>query len=105
MQAQVQLQAGQAGPIEGGFRLDNSSYLEGVTSSLFNTRNDTTTGMTMMTYIRFHATGSDQTFMNVCGGVQPAAGDQGASGPEGFRLYMAPGGNDKDQRTGAFSLF
>ena len=26
------------GPIEGGFRLDNSSYIEGVTSSLFNTR-------------------------------------------------------------------
>ena len=27
------------GPTEGAFRLDNSSYIEGVTSSLFNTRN------------------------------------------------------------------
>ena len=68
-----------SGPIEGGFRLDNSSYLEGVTSSLFNTRNDTTTGMTMMTYIRFHATGSDQTFMNIAGAE------------EGFKLYMENG--------------
>ena len=94
-----------SGPIEGGFRLDNSSYLEGVTSSLFNTRNDVTTGMTLMTYVRFHATGSEQSFMNVCGGVQPAAGGQGASGPEGFRLYMAPGGNDEDQKTGAALCF
>jgi hypothetical protein len=68
-----------SGPIEGGFRLDNSSYLEGVTSSLFNTRNDTTTGMTMMTYIRFHATGSTQAFMNICGAE------------EGFKLYMENG--------------
>ena len=56
-----------SGPIEGGFRLDNSSYIEGVTSSLYNTRYHTTTGMTMMTYIRFHATGSTQAFMNICG--------------------------------------
>ena len=68
-----------SGPIEGGFRLDNSSYLEGVTSSLFNTRNGTTTGMTMMTYIRFHATGSDQTFMNIAGAE------------EGLKLYMENG--------------
>jgi len=68
-----------SGPIEGGFRLDNSSYLEGVTSSLFNTRNDVTTGMTMMTYVRFHATGSDQTFMNIAGAE------------EGFKLYMENG--------------
>ena len=68
-----------SGPIEGGFRLDNSSYLEGVTSSLFNTRNGTTTGMTMMTYIRFHATGSAQAFMNICGAE------------EGFKLYMENG--------------
>ena len=69
-----------SGPIEGGFRLDNSSYLEGVTSSLFNTRNDVTTGMTMMTYVRFHATGSTQEFMNICGAE------------EGFKLYMENGG-------------
>ena len=68
-----------SGPIEGGFRLDNSSYIEGVTSSLFNTRYHTTTGMTMMTYIRFHATGSDQAFMNICGAE------------EGFKLYMENG--------------
>ena len=91
-------------PIEGGFRLDNSSYLEGVTSSLFNTRNDVTSGMTIMTYVRFHATGSEQSFMNVCGGVAEP-GEDNESGPEGFRLYMAPGGNDKDQKTGAALCF
>ena len=69
-----------AGPIEGGFRLDNSSYLNVVTSSLFNTRNDATTGMTLMTYVRFHATGSTQAFMNICGAE------------EGFKLYMENGG-------------
>ena len=93
------------GPMEGGFRLDNSSYIEGVTSSLFNTRDHVTTGMTLMTYVRFHATGSEQSFMNICGGVQPAAGSQGESGPEGFRLYMSPGGNDEDQKTGASFSF
>jgi hypothetical protein len=79
------------GPIEGGFRLDNSSYIEGVTSStvdsganLFNktSRNIATTGLTMMTYVRFHATGSEQSFMNICGEE------------EGYRLYMAPEGTD-----------
>ena len=78
-----------SGPMEGGFRLDNSSYLEGVTSSLFNTRYHTTTGMTMMTYIRFHATGSDQAFMNVCGAE------------DGVKLYMSPGGNNSGTKTGA----
>ena len=68
-----------SGPIEGGFRLDNSSYLEGVTSSLFNTRNHVTTGMTLMTYVRFHATGSTQAFMNICGAE------------EGYKLYMENG--------------
>ena len=93
------------GPIEGGFRLDNGSYLEGATSSLFNTRYHTTTGMTVMAYVRFHATGSEQSFVNICGGVNPADAPAGASGPEGFRLYMAPGGNDKDQKTGAALCF
>ena len=93
------------GPTEGAFRLDNYSYIEGVTSSLFNTRDHVTTGMTLMTYVRFHATGSEQSFMNICGGVQPAAGSQGESGPEGFRLYMSPGGNDEDQKTGASFSF
>lgn len=68
-----------SGPMEGAFRLDNSSYLEGVTSSLYNTRNDVTTGMTLMTYVRFHATGSNQAFMNICGAE------------EGFKLSMSGG--------------
>ena len=67
------------GPIEGGFRLDNSSYIEGVTSSLFNTRNHVTTGMTLMTYVRFHATGSNQAFMDICGAE------------DGFKLSMSGG--------------
>ena len=78
-----------SGPMEGGFRLDNSSYLEGVTSSLFNTRYHTTTGVTMMAYVRFHATGSEQAFMNVCGAE------------DGFKLYMSPGGNNSGTKTGA----
>jgi hypothetical protein len=68
-----------AGPMEGGFRLDNSSYLEGVTSSLFNTRSHNTTGMTLMTYVRFHATGSNQAFMDICGAE------------DGFKLSMSGG--------------
>ena len=67
------------GPTEGGFRLDNSSYLEGVTSSLFNTRDHVTTGMTLMTYVKFHATGSNQAFMDVCGAE------------DGFKLSMSGG--------------
>ena len=82
-----------SGPIEGGFRLDNSSYLMGVTSSLFNTRYHTTTGMSMMTYVRFHATGSEQAFMNICGAE------------EGFKLYMSPGGSNSTQKTGAAFCF
>ena len=67
------------GPTEGGFRLDNSSYIEGVTSSLFNTRDHVTTGMTLMTYVRFHATGSNQAFMDVCGAE------------DGFKLSLSGG--------------
>ena len=67
------------GPTEGGFRLDNSSYLEGVTSSLFNTRDHVTTGMTLMTYVKYHATGSNQAFMDVCGAE------------DGFKLSMSGG--------------
>ena len=81
-----------SGPIEGAFRLDNSSYIEGVTSSLFNTRNDVTSGMTMMTYVRFHATGSTQAFMNICGGLYGVLGRPAASsGPDAFKLYMENG--------------
>ena len=89
------------GPIEGGFRLDNSSYIEGVTSSLFNTRVINTTGMTMMTYVRFHTTGTEQSIMNICGGVTT---DSSAAG-EGLRLYMSPGGNNSSTKTGASFCF
>ena len=89
------------GPIEGGFRLDNSSYIEGVTSSLFNTRNIDTTGMTVMTYVRFHTTGTEQSIMNICGGVTT---DSSAAG-EGIRLYMSPGGNNSTTKTGASFSF
>ena len=89
------------GPIEGGFRLDNSSYIEGLTSSLFNTRNIDTTGMTMMTYVRFHTTGTEQSIMNICGGVTT---DSSAAG-EGIRLYMSPGGNASTTKTGASFCF
>ena len=72
-----------SGPMEGAFRLDthspSGSFLEGTTSSLYNTRNDVTTGMTLMTYVRFHATGSNQAFMNICGAE------------EGFKLSMSGG--------------
>ena len=68
-----------SGPMEGAFRLDNNSFLEGVTSSLYNTRNDVTTGMTLMTYVRFHATGSNQAFMDICGAE------------DGFKLAMSGG--------------
>jgi len=68
-----------SGPMEGAFRLDNNSFLEGVTSSLYNTRNDATTGMTLMTYVRFHATGSNQAFMDICGAE------------DGFKLAMSGG--------------
>jgi hypothetical protein len=77
------------GPTEGAFRLDNNSYIEGVTSSLFNTRNHVTTGMTLMTYVRFHATGSNQTFMNICGGANPTL-SASLSG-DGFTLSMSGG--------------
>ena len=89
------------GPIEGAFRLDNSSYIEGVTSSLFNTRVINTTGMTMMTYVRFHTTGTEQSIMNICGGVTT---DSSAAG-EGIRLYMSPGGNASTTKTGASFCF
>ena len=67
------------GPTEGAFRLDNYSYIEGVTSSLFNTRDHVTTGMTLMTYVRFHATGSNQAFMDICGAE------------DGFKLSLSGG--------------
>ncbi len=53
------------GPIEGGFRLDNGGYINSVTSNLFNTRDSATTGMTIMTYVRLHATGTSQSILHI----------------------------------------
>lgn len=53
------------GPIEGGFRLDNGGYINSATSSLFNTRDTATTGMTMMTYVRLHASGTSQSVLHI----------------------------------------
>ena len=59
------------GPIEGGFRLDNGGYIKtnrlAPNASLFNTRDEATSGMTFMTYARFHATGSTQNIITVAG--------------------------------------
>ena len=59
------------GPIEGGFRLDNGGYIKtnrlAPNASLFNARNETTSGMTFMTYARFHATGSTQNIITIAG--------------------------------------
>ena len=58
------------GPIEGGFRLDNGGYIKTASGShtnaaLFNTRDESTSGMTFMTYARFHATGAAQSIITI----------------------------------------
>ena len=59
------------GPIEGGFRLDNGGYIKtnrvAPNASLFNARDETTSGMHFMTYARFHATGSTQNIITIAG--------------------------------------
>ena len=59
------------GPIEGGFRLDNGWYIKtnrvAPNASLFNARDETTSGMTFMTYARLHATGSTQNIITIAG--------------------------------------
>ena len=59
------------GPIEGGFRLDNGGYIKtnrvAPNASLFNARDETTSGMTFMTYARFHASGSTQNIITIAG--------------------------------------
>ena len=55
------------GPVEGGFRFDNGGYIKTDTSDLFNTRLQSTSGMTFMTYVRFHSTGSNQNILTVAG--------------------------------------
>ena len=59
------------GPIEGGFRLDNGGYIKtnrvAPNASLFNARDETTSGMTFMTYARCHATVSTQNIITIAG--------------------------------------
>jgi len=55
------------GPIEGAFRFDNGGYVKSAHSTLFNTRTTSTSGMTFMTYVKFHATGSNQNIMTIAG--------------------------------------
>ena len=58
------------GPIEGGFRLDGGGYIKtnrlSLKKSLFNARHHSTTGMTFMTYARFHAS-ADQHIITLAG--------------------------------------
>ena len=55
------------GPVEGAFRFDNGGYVKSAHSTLFNTRTTSTSGMTFMTYVKFHGTGSDQNIMTIAG--------------------------------------
>ena len=59
------------GPIEGAFRLDGGGYIKtnrlSASASLFNTRDINTSGMTFMTYVRFHATGANQNIITIAG--------------------------------------
>ena len=54
-----------SGPTEGGFRLDNGGYIDSRSSTLFNARDSATTGMTMMTYVRLHASGTSQSVLQI----------------------------------------
>ena len=56
------------GPIEGGFKLDGSSYIESNSSSLFNTRHINTSGITVMTHVKFFSTGDTNILtIGACG--------------------------------------
>jgi len=55
------------GPVEGAFRFDNGGYVKSAHSTLFNTRTTSTSGMTFMTYVKFHSTGSNQNIMTIAG--------------------------------------
>lgn len=89
------------GPIEGGFRLDNGGYIKtnrlAPNAGLFNTRDEATSGMTFMTYARFHATGSTQNIITIAGDeTNPAFtlsfkgnGEQADTGIIEFSNYMS----------------
>ena len=53
------------GPTEGGFRLDGGGFIKSVPSELFKTRHHSTTGMTVMGYVRLHSSGSNQSLFHV----------------------------------------
>ncbi len=53
------------GPTEGAFRLDNGGYIDSQASTLFNARDDVTTGMTLMTYVKLHASGTSQSVLQL----------------------------------------
>ena len=53
------------GPTEGAFSLDNGGYIDSKASTLFNARDDVTTGMTLMTYVKLHASGTSQSVLQL----------------------------------------
>tara|TARA_Y100000310_G_C20703883_1_gene832802 strand:- start:1740 stop:3101 length:1362 start_codon:yes stop_codon:yes gene_type:complete len=59
------------GPIEGGFMLDGSSYIETATASAFSTRHAGTSGVAIMGYVKMFSTGSDTNIFTIgaCGTV------------------------------------
>tara|TARA_R110000824_G_scaffold203729_1_gene388373 strand:- start:243 stop:1649 length:1407 start_codon:yes stop_codon:yes gene_type:complete len=58
------------GPIEGGFKLDGYSHIESISSSLFNTRSLNTSGVTLMTHVKFFSTGDTNiATIGSCGSV------------------------------------
>jgi len=59
------------GPIEGGFLLDGSSYIETVTAAAFSNRHESTSGVAVMGYVKMFSTASDTNVFTVgaCGSV------------------------------------
>lgn len=53
------------GPTEGGFRLDGGGFIKSVPSELFKTRHHSTTGMTVMGYMRLHSSASNQSLFHL----------------------------------------
>ena len=88
------------GPIEGGFRLDNGGYIKtnrlAPNAGLFNTRDETTSGMTFMTYARFHSTTSiGQNIITIAGDETNPA----------FTLSFKPNGEEADTAIIEFSNY
>jgi len=88
------------GPIEGGFRLDNGGYIKtnrlAPNAGLFNTRDEATSGMTFMTYARFHSTTSiGQNIITIAGDETNPA----------FTLSFKPNGEQADTAIIEFSNY